>query len=293
MRRLIRCTSCHRQYDATGRAAGDVVRCRCGAAIRVGDDVPHDAAVVRCASCGAPREGEGRACGYCGSDFTLHEQDLLTMCPSCLARISNRARYCHHCATPIAPEEIAGEATDRICPACGDGRRMRSRPLGAEKVSVLECVRCAGLWLSAEAFETLRERQLRTADPAPDPVAIREELRQRSNPLPAKGRMYRRCPVCSELMLRVNAVGSGIVIDRCTVHGTWFDAQELEGALRWIRIGGEAVARERSRREERERASLQRFRVEPKDPNDRRDDANALAEDRLDVVPWILGKLFG
>ena len=293
MRRLIRCPSCHRQYDASSRAAGDLVRCRCGTSIPVGDDAPHDAAVVRCASCGAPREGEAGSCRYCGSDFTLHEQDLLTICPSCLARISNKARYCHHCATAIAPEEIAGETTDRLCPACDGGKRLRSRALGADDVSVLECTRCGGLWLSTEAFDLLRERTLKTADPVHDPATIREERRRRVNPLPAKGRMYRRCPICSELMLRVNAAGSGIVIDRCTLHGTWFDAKELEAALRWIRIGGERVAQERDRLAERERESLQRIRVEPRDPNDPRFDTDAWAEERFDVVPWILGKIFG
>ncbi|HEX6850148.1 MAG TPA: zf-TFIIB domain-containing protein [Candidatus Polarisedimenticolaceae bacterium] len=294
MRRLIRCPSCNRQYDATARAAGDFVRCRCGSRVPVGGDPPRDAAVVRCASCGAPREGAAPACRYCGSDFTIHEQDLLTICPACLARISSKARYCHHCATAIAPEEIGGEETERHCPACGDGKRLRSRALGAEGISVLECVRCAGLWLSTEAFQALRDRTLQATDPSPDPATVRAETRRRANPTPAKGRMYRKCPVCAELMTRINyAKRSGILLDRCALHGIWFDAQELEAALRWIRIGGERLARERDLREERERESLRRFRVEPKDPNDPRADTNAWGEERHNVVPWILGKLFG
>jgi Zn-finger nucleic acid-binding protein len=293
VRRLIRCPSCNRQYDATHRAVGDFVRCRCGTSVLVGDDAPHDAAVVRCSSCGAPREGASVACSYCGSDFTVHEQDLLTMCPVCLARISNKARYCHHCATAIAPEEMAGEETERFCPACGDGRRLRSRALGAEGVSVLECVRCAGLWLSTEAFEALRDRTLRAADPSPDPTVVRQETQRRANPVPAKGRMYRKCPVCSELMTRINyAKRSGILLDRCALHGIWFDARELEEALRWIRIGGEQLAKERDRREERERESLKRFRVEPKDPNDPQTRTDAYGDGRFDLLPWIVGKIF-
>ena len=32
-----------------------------------------------------------------------------------------------------------------------------------------------------------------------------------------------------------------MVIDACRDHGIWFDAQELESVLRWVRKGGEVV----------------------------------------------------
>ena len=147
MRKLICCPSCNRQFDATCLAVGSRFRCRCGAAIDVPVIDSRDAAVVRCASCGAAREEGSKACGYCGSDFTIHEQDLETTCPSCFARISNSARFCHHCGTAIAPEEVAADPTDRVCPACGDGRFLHSRALGDTRMTVLECGVCAGLWL--------------------------------------------------------------------------------------------------------------------------------------------------
>ncbi len=64
-------------------------------------------------------------------------------------------------------------------------------------------------------------------------------------------------------MNRVNyARISGIVVDVCKSHGTWFDAHELPALLDFVRRGGLDVARKREtvaladerRRLERERA---------------------------------------
>ena len=57
--------------------------------------------------CGAAR-GDDHAdrCAYCHSSFTLHERDLNTVCPHCLALVSDRARFCHHCGTGLAPNSM-------------------------------------------------------------------------------------------------------------------------------------------------------------------------------------------
>ena len=52
----------------------------------------HDAAVVRCSSCGGARSnGDGVLCEFCGSELTLHDRDLQTVCPGCFARAGSRA----------------------------------------------------------------------------------------------------------------------------------------------------------------------------------------------------------
>jgi len=62
-------------------------------------------------------------------------------------------------------------------------------------------------------------------------------------------RLYRPCPVCGKLMHRLNfGRRSGIILDSCQPHGLWFDANELDAVVRWIRTGGESEAR-RLRRE--------------------------------------------
>lgn len=268
MRRLVSCTTCRRQYDATRRPVGSRFRCRCGATIEVRQVDGHTAAVVSCRSCGATRQQGAAACAYCGSDFTIHEQDLDTICPSCLARISDSARFCHHCATPIAPEEDAGDSTQRICPACGDGHTLRSRPIGEGAAAALECTRCAGLWLGEETFRLLGEQARVAADPFPDTRTIQNKMKDVRRTIPRqRGPIYRPCPVCETRMTRFNhGRQSGILLDRCPGHGTWFDSSELEAALAWIRIGGEKRTSETRARAERERASLDRFRVAPKVP---------------------------
>ena len=87
MRQLVACSACRRQYDACASKAGDRFRCQCGEVVVVPVPQGHDAAVVRCSACGGPRAEGALACSYCGSDFTLVEQDLHTLCASCMARI--------------------------------------------------------------------------------------------------------------------------------------------------------------------------------------------------------------
>jgi len=294
VRKLLCCPSCNRQFDATRLAVGSRFRCRCGAAIDVPFIDSRDAAVVRCASCGAAREEGSKACGYCGSDFTIHEQDLETTCPSCFARIGNSARFCHHCGTAIAPEELAADPTERVCPACGDGRFLHSRALGDTKLTVLECGVCAGLWLGAEVFRTLEDRARTFAPPVADPVALRGEAATRKRPPQGGGPAYRPCPTCGLRMNRVNFERvSGVLLDRCRDHGFWFDATELDAALRFIRLGGERASDDREQQEERSRASQLKFKVEPKTPEGARRSifADPDREPGFDAIPSIVNWL--
>ena len=253
MRVLVACADCKRQFDASSRSAGSRFHCYCGATLTVPEARSHEATVVRCSACGAPRQEGAEACGFCGSDFTLHERDLHTICPSCMARVSDRARYCHHCAVPLVPQPL-GPLTRKSCPACGDGTQLTSRGLGEDPVPILECQRCTGIWLAREAFGfvlDLARRDARAEDErasAPRPAPLR----------PQEGPLYRPCPECGVLMHRFNyGRRSGIIVDSCAAHGLWFDPSELDELLIWVRRGGEAAA---ARRYGEEEAQLQRQR---------------------------------
>ncbi|MEM6455230.1 MAG: zf-TFIIB domain-containing protein [Acidobacteriota bacterium] len=252
MHHIVACPACQRQYDAAGHAPGTRFHCRCGEVVTVPTPKPHDAAVVRCSSCGAPREGSAPSCRYCGATFSLRERDLNTICPSCLARVSDHARFCHHCATPIAPEDDLGSETDRMCPACGPDQPLTSRRIGDLPFSLLECGRCAGIWLGNEAFQTLKHRA-RGGEINLHGFRSADGSGQASRELGSASFSYRPCPVCSKLMQRRNyGRRSGIIIDQCKDHGVWFDDHELNQILNWISSGGEEVAAERAGHEQRE-----------------------------------------
>ena len=239
MRLLLSCSECKRQYDATGREVGSRFHCHCGHVITIAQPKGHDAQVVRCSGCGGPREHNASACGFCGGDFTLHERDLHTICPECLCRVSDRAKFCHSCGTSLTPELAFDAETQIVCPSCGDDRCLHSRRLGKESVTVLECDHCAGVWLGTEAFERMTERaaksaRVSTATVGPAPGGVGRVGRWQ----------YRGCPVCGNVMVRRNfARKSGVIIDECREHGTWFDADELPRILAWIQRGGLASVR--------------------------------------------------
>ena len=236
MRLIVACAECKRQYDASGKSAGDRFRCHCGAEVVVGRPRGKDASVVRCSSCGAPRTSQASCCGHCGADFTIHEQDLHTVCPTCMARVSDKARYCHHCATLLVAESVAGESTSCDCPACGPECKLTSRKLSDRHINVLECQTCGGFWISLATFDKLLDvvaSQMKSSVGGEAPTTRAEQRTP-----------YRPCAVCGNLMTRRNfGRRSGVIVDVCGAHGIWFDAHELSQVVRWVRNGGLEAAR--------------------------------------------------
>ena len=268
MRLLVACPKCCRQYDASGWALGSRFRCHCGEVVEVREPKRHDAAVVRCSSCGAPREKRDAACRFCGADFTLHERDLHTVCPGCFARVSDSARFCHHCGLRLGPEFLAGDVTPLPCPACSGSRLLTNRRIG--EYSAMECGRCAGLWLGNETFQQLSERaesealDLDRLFDAPHPRAVPRGPADQDD---LEGWRYRRCPACGQVMHRRNYAGaSGVIVDFCREHGVWFDADELRRILAWIRSGGLAKGNETKAR----RATQEARRKQLMSPEDSR-----------------------
>jgi Zn-finger nucleic acid-binding protein len=322
MRHLILCGHCHRQLDAGDLTAGERVRCACGEWVEVPALVPHDSAVVRCSACGAPRQGDEPECRYCGSSFTVHELDIDTICPFCMARVSGGARFCSHCGSPILVGQAAAGATPLPCPACGPRRHLRSRRLGAEPVAVAECEVCAGLWVDSGTFQVLAARarlgQLDSAVAAPAAVAAGTPaagaVAVRGAAVPAAtmpaghagpaawtagagGPLYRPCAVCGALMNRQNyGRKSGVILDVCRAHGIWFDEGELPRVLSWIRDGGEQRAGQLAAEEAQDQARQRRLEQEAGRPLaggwGRPEVDPDLFRGLLDLVGEGLGRLF-
>jgi Zn-finger nucleic acid-binding protein len=119
---------------------------------------------------------------------------------------------------------------------------MRTVEVG--KSHFWECPSCDGMWLDSATLQQIcAEREQQAAvigmpTSAPSPVHIETNFR------------YVPCPVCRQLMNRVNfARMSGVVVDVCKAHGTWFDRDELRRLVEFIRAGGLDKARARQNAE--------------------------------------------
>jgi Zn-finger nucleic acid-binding protein len=258
MRVLVGCPYCKRQYDASQLTVGQSFRCQCGHSLKVQGPRQHEAAVVCCAHCGAPRTEGALSCAYCGADFTLHERDLDTVCPHCLARVSNSARFCQFCGAAIHPETVAGEPSQLICPSCGAGHFLTSRAVG--NVSAMECQRCGGLWMTHDDFNLLTKQAANeglNVEPRQAPKIARGP--QVDLPLAEHGMHYRECVICKQLMVKQNfAHTSGVVVDVCGRHGIWLAADALPRIVDWIQAGGLTRINQQSVQQESDQALRQK-----------------------------------
>jgi Zn-finger nucleic acid-binding protein len=290
MHLIITCPQCRKQYNGTGQPPGARYRCTCGAALEVPRPQPHEAAVIRCSSCGAPRESEATSCRYCNADFTLREQQLDAVCPQCLARVSSRASYCHSCGSPVQMRS-AVEATELPCPGCAGGHKLVRRQLGETDAAIFECEVCGGIWVEKQVFDTLAERA--RADKLPD-LSLRSAAGTPPTAVqPPTGPFYRSCAQCGARMNRRNwGQKSGIIVDVCQHHGLWFDLDELDRLLRWMRTGGAALAEQSA---QAERAAIRSLAVSGALRNpDSRHTTGALVLDVLTegIVGGLLADLF-
>jgi Zn-finger nucleic acid-binding protein len=178
---------------------------------------------LNCLMCGAPTRRDASNCEHCGARLAT------VACPSCFGMIFTGSRFCPLCGSR-ADREI-GEATVFNCPRCKDNPVLTRINIG--KVMLNECGTCEGIWADKFSFEQIctdREQQGAILGPAvrvPLPEPKREKIR------------YIRCPECNELMQRMNFAGaSGVIIDMCPQHGSWFDNKELQQIIAFLRSGG-------------------------------------------------------
>jgi Zn-finger nucleic acid-binding protein len=149
------------------------------------------------------------------------------------------SKHCPKCGTAAAAV-AAADLPPRKCPRC----RIEMNPVTIGATAVRECHECEGLWLDVYAFEKIcadREQQsavLGAASPAPTGVARDAVSTVR----------YVPCPECGQLMNRINfARCSGVIVDVCRGHGTWFDRDELSHIVEFIRGGGLQASREKEK----------------------------------------------
>lgn len=248
-RLLNACEACGRQYDVSHLEHGVWVRCECSARFAVRVQTPHSPRALCCSGCGANVKAGAPSCAFCAAEVTLEERRLTAVCPKCFARTGREARFCMECGVAISPQALFAVREGVSCPRCKGALHAR----GVANGSLVECLRCGGMWLGNEDFVRICKR-------AEEESLVQEfHLTAPTHPVAANASQgYAPCVVCSELMNRRNyASASGVLIDLCGKHGVWLDHGEIDKILNFIRAGG----LERARRRELQRLEDQRQRL--------------------------------
>ena len=202
-----------------------------------------EAAVLHCPACGAPAGPEDTVCHYCQAPLAT------VACPKCFGLAFKGAKNCPHCGAALeeAPERKAAET----CPGCK--AQMETRQLGGYAMDV--CAHCASVWIARATFEAFCKDQEKQA------VVLEALPKVDAPPINALGQGYRPCPDCTRLMNRVNfAQISGVILDACKDHGTFFDPDELRRLVTFLQGGG--MDRARSRQIDALKAEQQRLQAQ-------------------------------
>src|SRR5207302_5489148 len=153
------------------------------------------------------------------------------------------SKHCPHCGAAVV-DATSAELSVLKCPRCKIN--MSSVKIGGE--AMRECERCGGLWLDVATFDRIcanREEQSAMLGGASLTPAHHLELNADALRI-----SYVPCPQCGQLMNRINfARCSGVIVDVCKGHGTWFDASELREIVEFIRGGGLELSRQKEKRE--------------------------------------------
>lgn len=180
-----------------------------------------EAHAYQCPVCGAfAREAE-RACRHCATALAT------LRCGQCFELNYPDDLHCRGCGHELGLELIP-LVTELLCPDCS----VPLKSFSAGSGTLLSCEGCGGQLVSHELLRALLEERQVLGNAVPSATV------PRSNPL-LKPVRYRPCPQCAQMMNRKNfGSTSGIVIDVCSVHGSYFDAGELPRVLTFVKRGG-------------------------------------------------------
>jgi Zn-finger nucleic acid-binding protein len=149
------------------------------------------------------------------------------------------AQHCSGCGVELGLI-LEAALQDRQCSDC-------QRPLSVIREaagSLLSCGKCGGQFVEHALLRSLLETHEHIGQAFPDAPY------QRPPNVNAERVRYRPCSACQQMMNRKNFGGaSGVIVDVCARHGTWFDAGELTQVLAFVKSGG--LVREREREQER------------------------------------------
>ena len=200
--------------------------------------------VYNCPNCGAAATPESVRCTYCHSSLAT------LVCSKCFGAIFVGMKHCPWCGENASAGKPADSAK-RKCPRCDVDFLLVS----VSKRMLSECPACGGLWLDNDTLQQIctDQEQQQAVMGFTDEAASSAGGRT-----PGSDRTYVPCPECNRLMNRRQfASCSGVIVDWCKAHGTWFDRNELKQVVQFILAGGLNKAREREKMKiEEERQAL-------------------------------------
>lgn len=195
-----------------------------------------NAETLNCPTCGAAVSTAATHCSFCDARLAT------VACPRCFAMMFVGSLHCSRCGAKATKAEKL-EAASRRCPRC----RVEMEAIAVGSASLRECARCDGMWVDVESFEKIISEREEQSVVLGAPVQVQKRSGESHEPNKVR---YVPCPECNQLMNRVNfAHCSGVVVDVCKGHGTWFDRDELQQIVEFIQSGGLEVSRAREKRE--------------------------------------------
>lgn len=220
---IIACPRCQLRYDATGKAPGSSLSCRCGTSLKVPDSNAA-ARSLQCPNCGGPVSPNNNHCTFCETELAVLN------CPKCFTLQFLGTKFCSDCGTELNKPARAENQKAFDCPRCEVPMTTKQYQKGA----VEHCEKCGGLWLDHQIFEQTIEQTRKKQALSLQAGKPTEHSVYNNHPV-----NYLPCPECQTLMHRRNfAQRSGIIVDVCSSHGVWLDHKELSAILNFIRSGG-------------------------------------------------------
>lgn len=189
-----------------------------------------EAVTFKCSVCGAPALAGDFSCRFCGAGIAT------VCCSRCFQMNMAHAHHCSGCGAELGLL-VESAIRDSHCSECHAPLEAIAEASG----TLLNCRKCGGQFVEHALLRSLLEQHELTGQAFPDAPYQKPFVKAAIERV-----HYRPCAVCQRMMNRKNFGGaSGVIVDVCARHGTWFDAGELPQVLAFVKSGG--LVRERAR----------------------------------------------
>ena len=217
--------------------------------------------MANCCNCGAPLSLKSSVCTYCNS---LNDVDL--------RRKPTVAAY--------------SQQMNRICPRC-NCKLLTINISGNEPFLIERCELCFGLFFDLGELEEYLSFT----------YTIKPEINHHSLNLLSTENYHKdypvgyiKCPLCEALMNRINyGKKSGVVVNKCSLHGVWLDSGLLNHLIGWAKAGGFELDKNQKDEDNRKEITIEKIKKEKLRMNY---DTNSLREIGLVDLAKIIIRFF-